>query len=74
MNTVKVGDKVFWAQARGRPPISAVIKYIDLCSRPGVKYGVPVDSVPANLLNTCCVSMTNGSWAYGTQLTPMEKK
>lgn len=73
MTTVKIGDTVFWAQTRWGPPISAVIKNIDLCAAPGVKYGVPVAEVPANLLETCCVSLTNGSWAYGTQLTIMEK-
>lgn len=73
MDTIKVGDTVFWGKSLGRPPVPAKITAIDLCSRPGVKYGVPVKSVPRNLLSSCCVSLDNGHWGYGDQITPMEK-
>ncbi len=70
-NKVEVGDLVWWAPKYGRPAEPVRIKSIDVCSRPGEKYGIPVDAVFKNGLSSCCVTLDNGHWAYGYAVVPL---
>lgn len=72
-DVVRVGDTVMWRGAWGRDaPKQAVIESMELCSRPHEKYGEPVDSVPLADKDRLCVSLSNGSWAYGYQIEPIK--
>lgn len=68
---VRVGDLVWWTPARGRSPEPVEITAIDLCSAPGVKYGVPVNAVRRSNMSWCCFSLANGRWQYGNELKPL---
>lgn len=65
---IKVGDWVWWTPAYGRPPEPQRIRFIDACSKPGIKEGVPVEQVSQAEFRNCVFSLENGRWAFGTNL------
>jgi hypothetical protein len=75
-NKLKVGDKVIWRGGWGNDaPKEAIIEDIELCAK-GSKYGKPVKSVTWETIEkgnrSITVSLDNGHWAYGYQLTKKE--
>lgn len=68
---LKAGDWVWYPALYGRPPEPARIKHIDLCARPGAKYGVPVEEVFVIDLPRCTLDLDNGHFAYGHNLKVM---
>lgn len=77
MSKLKIGDEVIWRGAWGtQEPIKAKIESIELCAN-GRKYGKDVKSVDWNTVTngkrSITVSLDNGHWAYGNQLTEIEK-
>lgn len=68
---LSVGDLVWWAPKYGRPPEPVAIKSIDLCDRPGEKYGIPVGAIHEADLSRSCMSLENGHWKYGNELVPL---
>lgn len=72
---LKVGDTVLWRQTYGSTrSIAAKITAIEACSRPGIKYGVPVDAVPESLVPSCVFDLDNGHYAFGTQIDLIEQQ
>jgi hypothetical protein len=69
---LKIGDTVNWRNAWGKDaPQDAVIESIDVhCN--GTKHGkARVEVLWANVnRSNVVVNLTNGSWAYGNQITP----
>ncbi len=71
-NMVKVGDKVMWKGCFGMDPAQvATIESIQLCEQRRTKYGEEVDEAPWTQKDFLVVTLTNGSWAYGEQLSPI---
>jgi hypothetical protein len=72
VSKLKVGDPVLWRGCFGKSdPVKAVITEIEIdCN--GSKYGTSVDSAPWSEIHGCnvIVSLDNGCWAYGFQITP----
>jgi hypothetical protein len=67
---LKIGDKVMWRGAWGsEPPVEAEIESIQLCAV-GSKYGKEIKSCKWETVKAgkIVVTLTNGHWAYGTQL------
>lgn len=72
---LKVGDKVMWRGAWGtQPPLEATIESMQLCPQ-GQKHGKNINSCSWDTIakGKIVVSLTNGHWAYGHQLDPIEK-
>ena len=72
---LKVGDKVMWRGAWGtQPPVEATIDSMQLCAQ-GQKYGKDINSCSWDTIakGKIVVTLTNGHWAYGHQLDPIEK-
>lgn len=72
---LKVGDTVMWRGAWGTgPEAPAVIESIDYVEEEGEKCGVGVDSISWVDVRAghCVVTLTNGHWAYGHQLSPFD--
>lgn len=73
---LKVGDEVLWRGSWGKDPakITKVVE-IEVCEG-GRKYGEPVESIEwKGVLDgtvNITVSLSNGHWAYGTQLMPLK--
>ena len=70
---LKIGDKVAWRHAWGSGPLAeAVIEHITVTDYPREKYGDDREKVGWDLVhaNRVCVSLSNGSWAYGSQISP----
>ena len=77
MNRLKIGDKVMWRGAWGNDaPKEAIVTEIELCAN-GKKYGKTVKSVAWETFTSgsrsITVTLDNGHWAYGNQLTEIEK-
>lgn len=77
MSKLKIGDKVMWRGGWGTEPAKeAIIEEIDLCPV-GCKHGKSVNSVAwetiKNEKRTVVVTLDNGHWAYGNQLTEIKK-
>jgi len=77
MSRLKIGDKVIWRGAWGKEaPKEAIVEEIELCAN-GSKYGKTVKSVDWATIEkgnrSITVSLDNGHWAYGNQLSPMKK-
>ena len=71
-DVVRVGDTVIWRGSWGRDaPKKAVIEQMELCSRPHEKYGESVNSALWKDKDRLCVTLSNGSWAYGYQISPV---
>jgi hypothetical protein len=76
MSKLKIGDKVIWRGAWGsEAPQEATIEQISLCAV-GSKYGKDVKSVDWKTIEAgkVVVTLNNGHWAYGHQLTEIKKK
>lgn len=70
MGTIKIGDTVNWRGAWGAQQAqAAIITDIELCEAPRMKYGKPVKSVAVEDKDRCIFSLSNGHWAYGTQVS-----
>lgn len=75
MDKIKIGDEVMWRGAWGSQPARpARIESMELCELPRMKYGVSVTEAFASDKDRLCVSLTNGSWAYGFQIEPIKTK
>lgn len=75
MATIKVGDTVMWRGAFGlHAPVPAVIESMQRTKQPHTKYGEDVQSAPWAKKDYLIVSLTNGHWAYGEQLSPMPEQ
>ena len=46
----------------------AKIIKIELCDKPGDKYGIDIKSIPVDLVNRCIFDLDNGHWSYGENL------
>jgi hypothetical protein len=72
--TIKVGDTVNWSGSWGRDPVKeATVVGIELCEAPGMKEGESVDSITVEDKDRCVFDLSNGHWAYGTQIQPINK-
>ncbi len=70
---LKIGDTVLWRGGFGaQAPLPAVVETIDVTEQPREKYGESVTEVPWETVreNRVVVTLTNGRWAYGSQITP----
>ena len=73
MEKLKIGDEVMWRPGFGHEePMPAKITGIELIAR-GEKYGQPVESVDWAIVNSVVVDLDTGHWAYGHQISRMEK-
>lgn len=61
-NTFKVGDWVLTSHGKSK------IKKIEICEKPGEKYGIAVKKMFTNLLDQCIIDLENGHWSYGTEV------
>ena len=71
---LKIGDKVAWRHAWGTGPLTeAVVEFITVTDYPRDKYGDDREQANWDLVkaNRVCVSLSNGSWAYGNQISPI---
>lgn len=74
---LKVGDKVMWRGGFGSDPAKeATIESIEICAR-GSKYGTPAKKVLWKTVRGegnrhVVVTLTNGHWCKGHQLSKME--
>lgn len=69
--TIKIGDRVIWRGTWGKEvPRPAVVKQMELCEQPRMKYGVPVENINIKDLERTVFTLDNGSWAYGFQIEP----
>ena len=61
MKTLKIGDTVItrWGPSE--------IKKIEICPKPGDKYGLPTEEVYVDLIDRCIFDFEEG-WQYGSQL------
>lgn len=59
-NTIRVGDLISTRHGTSK------IKKIELCEKPGEKYGIPVKRVFTNLLDRVIIDLENGHWTYGS--------
>ena len=76
MSRLKIGDKVTWRGTWGKqPPKEATVIEISLCAV-GAKYGKDVKSVAWTTVEAgkVVVSLDNGHWAYGNQLTEIKNE
>jgi hypothetical protein len=72
---IKVGSKVMWRGNFGTAaPVEAEIEAIQMVAK-GCKFGRYVNSLSWSTIDgrNVVVDLTNGSWAYGNQLSPIEK-
>jgi len=69
MDTIKTGELVIWRGAWGtEAPRNAVVSRIELCEYERDRGGIEVPEVYVDLLPRCVFSLTNGHWAYGSQI------
>lgn len=70
---LKVGDTVMWRGAWGMDPAKpAVVEEIERTEQPRSKYdGVSVSEIDWKDKHYALVTLDNGHWAYGEQLSPM---
>jgi len=67
---IRVGDTVIWRGSWGKDaPIPAKIVSMELCEHEREKYGISVSEAHDIDKNRLVVSLDNGHWAYGMQLT-----
>jgi hypothetical protein len=72
MSMMKVGDKVMWRGCFGMDPAKpAVIESIEQTEQRRSKYGEPVNEIAWKRKDYALVTLDNGHWAYGEQLSPM---
>lgn len=69
---LKIGDKVMWRGSFGAAaPQVAEIESIEVCAN-DEKYGRNVSEAAWDCKEKLTVNLTNGSWAYGSQISPMQ--
>jgi hypothetical protein len=70
-NILKLGMKVIYRGSWGQDdePKEATVEYIDLCECEHEKYGESVDRVFVKDIDRCCLTLSDGHWAYGYQIT-----
>ena len=76
MDMLKVGDKVMWRGSWGREiPMEATVIGIEVTEMPRTKYGIETSAVPWDTVRANCTLLTldNGHWCYGSQVSPIEK-
>ena len=74
MDILKVGDTVMWRGSWGNDaPRPAKIDHMELCEAPRMKEGTPVRAVEWKDKARLVVDLSNGSWAYGFQIEPVEE-
>lgn len=72
MSKIRVGDHVIWRGGFGRDaPAIAKIESMELTEHPRSKHGEDVAEADWSMKNNLIVTLTNGHWAYGEQLSPM---
>lgn len=70
---IRVGDTVLCRGRYGRESaLPVTITHLELCVEEGDKYGVPVTELPWSEKGRAVVDMSNGHWAYGSQIEPLE--
>lgn len=72
-DTLQIGNPVAWRHAWGSGPLKeAVISHIMITAEPRSKDGEDAEEAPWTLVleNRVLVNLTNGSWAYGSQISP----
>lgn len=70
-----IGDVVMWSGCfNTQSPIEATITKIELCSSRRMKYGREIDIVSTENKDFCVFSLSNGHWAYGEQITPINQE
>ena len=70
---IKVGDTVLCRGRFGREAaLPVTITHLELCVEAGDKWGVPVDELPWAAKDRAVVNLANGTWAYGSQIEPVE--
>lgn len=62
MKTLKIGDTVISRHGPG------AITKIELCEKPGHKYGIDVKEIYVDLVDRCVFDLNNGHFAYGDQI------
>lgn len=73
MSKIRVGDHVIWRGSfGGDAPAIAKIESMQLTEHPRSKYGEDVAEADWSMKNHLVVTLTNGRWAYGEQLSPMQ--
>lgn len=72
MKKLKVGDLVLWRGAFGSDsPKKAEVESMQRV-KSGEKYGDDVIEMDwRDVREECVVSLTNGKWAYGSQISPL---
>lgn len=70
---LRVGDQVYWSGAWGKDPKKlAIVEAIEVTN--GGKYGRDVSAVDWDLVGEgreVVITLENGHWAYGYQITPV---
>lgn len=72
--TLKVGDTVMWKGGWGRSIArKAVVTQMEITERPREKYGADVSEAQWVTVreDRVIVTLDNGHWAYGYQITPV---
>lgn len=74
-NFLSIGDEVLWRGGWGKDPAKVTkVTSIEVC-QPGNKYGNKVSTVEwEGVLNgntNIVVDLSNGHWAYGSQINPV---
>lgn len=68
---VRVGDTVIWRGAWGQDPAKeAVVDVIEADADFEDRVGRPVESLPWSRVPQSILTLTNGHWAYGYQISP----
>ena len=71
---LKVGDQVNWRGSWGMEPIEVTtIDHMEVTCYPREKYGDDASEVSWGTVkeNRVVVGLTNGHWAYSTQIAPV---
>ena len=72
---INIGDEVLWRGSWGTDaPMPAKIVSMELCQHEREKYGIPVTEAYDIDKNRLVVSLDNGHWAYGEQLSLIKHK
>jgi hypothetical protein len=67
---LRIGDTVTWRGSWGSdPPRRAKVEQITATKERHMKYGTEVEELPWSAVERSIVSLDNGCWAYGYQLS-----
>ena len=69
---LKVGDPVIWRGSWGSDaPVKATVTHLEVTEQPREKYGIEVNAGFWDAVgeNRVVVSLDNGHWAYGSQIS-----